>query len=539
MTHADLPQPQTFTAEERRLTLAAVMIVFLLSAMDQTVVSTAMPRIISELNGLNLYAWVTTAYLLTSTISVPIWGKLGDLFGRKPVLLASIGIFLAGSWLSGLAGEFGGPHLMGGGMVQLIVFRALQGLGGGGLFTTAFAIIADLFPPRERGKFAGLFGAVFGFASILGPLIGGYFTDHGTVHLGSHVVAGWRWVFYVNLPLSILSLFMILVKMPPLEHRLEGKIDWFGALFLVVAFVPLLLALSFGSKLGWGSPQVVGLFALSAAGLAAFLFTEMKVSNPILPLDLFKNRVFSAANGAGFLVSMSFLGVVTFLPLYMQLGQGVNATQSGMAMLPLMLGLITASTVAGRMVSKVGRYKPFMLGGVCLLMLGVFLLTRVTAHTSSLDLAWRMLIVGLGLGPGQSLFGIAAQNAVAVNQIGVATSSNQFFRQIGSTVGVAIFGAVMSHNLSKELGGEHVDLGALEGMALKATASGQHVAADPMMANAITHAITGCFMLALFSIAASIVVILLIPEIPLRTLQPRGEPVLVAEDGSTPEATPT
>jgi EmrB/QacA subfamily drug resistance transporter len=533
-----LHQTQTFTEDERRLTLAAIMIVFLLSAMDQTVVSTAMPRIISELNGLSLYAWVTTAYLLTSTISVPIWGKMGDLFGRKPALLAAIGLFLAGSWLSGLAGEFGGPHQMGGGMVQLIVFRALQGLGGGGLFTTAFAIIADLFPPRERGKFAGLFGAVFGFSSILGPLIGGYFTDHGTIHLGSHVVAGWRWVFYVNLPLSILSLFMILVKMPPLEHRLEGKIDWFGALFLVVAFVPLLLALSFGSKMGWGSAQAIGLFALSAVGLAAFLYTETQVSNPILPLELFRNRVFTFANLAGFMISMSFLGVVTFLPLYMQLGQGVNATASGLSMLPLMLGLLVASTLAGRMVSKTGRYRPFMLGGAGLLLLGVFLLSRVTAHTTPLDLAWRMLIVGLGLGPGQSLFGIAAQNAVPVHQIGVATSSNQFFRQIGSTVGVAIFGAVMSHNLTRELGGGQVDLGALEGMALRATATGHHVAADPVLAQAITHAITGCFLLALVSIAVSLGVIFMIPELPLRTLQPRGEPVLVKDDGSTPEANP-
>ena len=215
---------QTFTDTERRTTLAGLMIVFLLSALDQTVVSTAMPRIIAELNGLTLYSWVTTAYLLTSTVMVPIWGKLGDIYGRKPILLAGIAIFLAGSWLSGLSGEFG-PVLGLSGMVQLIVFRALQGIGGGALFTTAFAIIADLYPPRERGKFAGIFGSVFGLASVLGPLIGGYFTDHGTVHLGGQVIAGWRWVFYVNLPLSLLSLFMILVKMPPLEHRLLRMIS--------------------------------------------------------------------------------------------------------------------------------------------------------------------------------------------------------------------------------------------------------------------------------------------------------------------------
>ena len=241
---------QTFTDTERRLTLGALMIVFLLSALDQTVVSTAMPRIIAELNGLTLYAWVTTAYLLTSTVMVPIWGKLGDIYGRKPILLAGIGIFLAGSWLAGLSGEFG--DLLGmSGMVQLIVFRALQGIGGGALFTTAFAIIADLYPPRERGKFAGIFGSVFGLASVLGPLIGGYFTDHGTVQLGSHVVAGWRWVFYVNLPLSLLSLFMILVKMPALEHRRSGAVDYLGAILLVAAFVPCALLAFLVYPLQW------------------------------------------------------------------------------------------------------------------------------------------------------------------------------------------------------------------------------------------------------------------------------------------------
>src|ERR1700749_3810118 len=222
------------------------MIVFLLSALDQTIVFTAMPVIISQLHGLELYAWVTTAYLLSSTVMVPIWGKLGDLYGRKPILLAGIGLFLFGSWLAGLAGEFGDLPLLGGGMIQLIVFRAVQGLGGGALFTTAFAIIADLFPPRERGKFSGLFGGVFGLSSTIGPLIGGYFTDHGTVTLFGHVVAGWRWVFCLNLPLSLFSLLMIIVKMPKMSHQAKGKIDFVGAALIIATVVPLLLALTFG-----------------------------------------------------------------------------------------------------------------------------------------------------------------------------------------------------------------------------------------------------------------------------------------------------
>ena len=518
---------QTFTDTERRLTLGALMIVFLLSALDQTVVSTAMPRIIAELNGLALYAWVTTAYLLTSTVMVPIWGKLGDIYGRKPVLLAGIGIFLAGSWLSGLSGEFGSILGMGG-MVQLIVFRALQGIGGGALFTTAFAIIADLYPPRERGKFAGIFGSVFGLASVLGPLIGGYFTDHGTVHVAGHLVAGWRWVFYVNLPLSLLSLFMILVKMPALEHRRFGSVDYLGAALLVTAFVPLLLALSLGGhSFAWSSPRSLALFVGSAVALVLFILAERRASNPILPLALFRNRVFTTANLAGFLISMAFLGVVTFLPLYMQLGLGVSATTSGLAILPLMAGLIVSSTVAGQLVSRMGRYKPFMIAGAVLLMIGVWLLSRVTAHTTLPDLCWRMAIVGLGLGPGQSLFGLASQNAVEPRDIGVATSSNQFFRQIGSTIGVALFGALLTHRLA--VLGQGADLGALQGMALKATATGGGHHADPALAVALTHAITGVFGAGLVVIGAGLLVILTIPEVPLRSRQPAGSAVLEKE----------
>jgi EmrB/QacA subfamily drug resistance transporter len=516
---------QTFTDTERRLTLGALMIVFLLSALDQTVVSTAMPRIIAELNGLTLYSWVTTAYLLSSTVMVPIWGKLGDIYGRKPVLLSGIAVFLAGSWLSGLSGEFG-PLLGMSGMVQLIVFRALQGIGGGALFTTAFAIIADLYPPRERGRFAGIFGSVFGLASVLGPPIGGYFTDHGTVQIGAHVVAGWRWVFYVNLPLSLLSLFMILVKMPPLEHRRSGAVDYVGALLLVAAFVPLLLVLSLGGHdFAWSSPQSLGLFAFAAAALVLFLLVEQRVSNPILPLRLFGNRVFTIANLASFLVSMAFLGEITFLPLYLQLGLGVPATTSGLAMLPLMAGLIVTSTLAGQMVSRIGRYKPFMIAGGVLLLVGIWLLSRVTVHTTLPDLCWRMAIVGLGLGPGQSLFNVASQNAVEVRDIGVATSTGQFFRQIGATMGVAMFGALLTHRLAHE--GQGLDLGALQGLALRATATGAARHADPGLALALTHAITGVFTAGLVVVAAALAMILMIPELPLRgrgPAQPAQEP---------------
>jgi EmrB/QacA subfamily drug resistance transporter len=467
---------------------------------------------------------VTTAYLLTSTVVVPICGKLGDLYGRKPVLLVSIGLFLAGSWLCGLSGELGEIPLLGGGMTQLIAFRALQGLGGGGLFTTTFAIIGDLYPPRERGKIGGMFGAVFGLSSTLGPLIGGYFTDHGTVQLFGHVVAGWRWVFYLNLPLGLLSLFMVLVKMPKMSHQAKGKIDFIGAGLIIVSIVPLLLALTFGGHFRpWHSPLVLGLFATFAVGLALYIVNERYASHPILPLVLFKNRVFSTANFAGFLISMSFMSTVAFLPLFMQIGQSVNATVSGLAMLPLMIGLIGGSIVAGRLVSRTGQYKPLMLGGVALTFLGIYLLSRMHADTSRLDLAWRMFVLGLGLGPGQSVFNIAIQNALPMTQLGVATSSNQFFRQIGSTIGVAVFGTILTNHLNANLGETMpgMDIDKLHALTVNLGNSGAPVLSDQVRGT-ITDAITHTFTLSLVIVAMALIATMLVPHLPLRPREQVG-----------------
>ena len=503
-----------FTEAEKRITLVGVGIVFLLSALDQTIVATAMPRIISELHGLDLYSWVTTAYLLTSTVSVPIWGKLGDLFGRKPVLLAGIVFFLVGSWLSGLSGEFGDVPILGGGMVQLIVWRALQGIGGGALFTTAFAIIAELFPPRERGKVGGMFAAVFGLSSIAGPIIGGYFTDHGTVTWAGHTIAGWRWVFYLNLPLSILSLFMILVKMPKMSHQAKGKIDLIGAALIIATFVPFLLALTFGgNKYAWDSPMVIGLFAGSAVGLIAYVFAERFASDPVLPLDLFKNRVFCTANLAGFLVSMSFMSTVAFLPLFMQIGQGVQATTSGMATLPLMAGLMASAIMSGRLVTRWGKYKALMIAGVVVTFIGIYLLSQMDLKTTRADLSWRMFVLGVGLGPGQSLFNLAVQNAMPMNRLGVVTSANQFFRQIGSTIGVALFGTLLTNKLVAH----GIDFNKLRGMAASMPASG---AAQPqlpeMLRQMITTSVTDVFFMGLYIIGAAGIVVLFIPQLVMR-----------------------
>tara|TARA_R110000868_G_scaffold13534_3_gene62952 strand:- start:607 stop:2445 length:1839 start_codon:yes stop_codon:yes gene_type:complete len=444
--------PHTFTAEEKRLTLAALMVVFLLSALDQTIVATAMPRIIEQLQGLELYAWVTTAYMLSSTVMVPIYGKLGDLYGRRPILIAGVVIFLIGSVLCGLSGEFGDLPILGSGMVQLIVFRSLQGLGGAALFTSAFTIIADLYPPRERAKFAGLFGSVFALASAVGPLIGGFFTDHGTVTLFGWEVAGWRWVFYVNLPLGLFSLFLISLKMPHLPPKTTGQVDYLGAAFFVAAIVPFLLALTWGgNKYPWASAQTVSLFLAAIISFAIFIAIQMRVRDPIMPLDLFRNRVFATCNLAGFLTGMAFLGVVMFLPLFMQLVLGVDATQSGIALMPLMFGMILSSTVCGLLVSRTGHYKSFVIGGMTLLVVSMVTLMSIGPDSSSFDVSWRMFLTGFALGPSQSIFNIAIQNAVPVTVLGVATSASQFFRQIGSVVGIAIFGTMLTHNLTVEL----------------------------------------------------------------------------------------
>ena len=446
---SDRPR-QAVTKSERRITLAALMIVFMLSALDSTIVSTAMPKIVSQLSGLELYSWVTTAYLLSSTVMVPIYGKLSDIYGRKPILLIGMSLFILGSVLCGLAGEFGDLPLVGNGMIQLIVCRAIQGLGGGALFTSAFAIIADLFPPRERGKMAGLFGSVFGVATVLGPPIGGFFTDLDQTTLWGVTVAGWRWVFYCNLPVAGIAFFMVVAKMPQLTHKKPGKIDFIGAALIVATCTPLLLALTWGGDKGWTSPIVVELFVGAAVGLALFIWAEAKAANPIISLKLFTNRVFTTANIAGFFTSMAFMGMVTFLPLYLQLGQGAQATVSGMTLTPLMIGLIISSVICGQVVSKTGKYKPMMLAGSALIIIAAIALVAAGTHAGPLDMTWRIVLLGLGLGPSQSLYNIAVQNALPLSEVGVATGANQFFRQIGSTIGVAVFGAVLSHSLAAE-----------------------------------------------------------------------------------------
>ncbi len=447
-----LPTGVQISDKDKRTTLIALLIVFLLAALDMTILSTAMPRIVSELNGLELYAWVTTAYMLASTVLVPIYGKLGDLYGRKLILIIGIVIFLLGSMLCGISGEFGTLPVLGDGMHQLIFFRAVKGIGGAALFTSALGIIADIYPPMQRAKFMGLFGAIFGVASIVGPALGGFLTDYATVTLFGEEIAGWRWVFYANVPLGIVALCMIIFKTPRLNHGNRGKIDFIGAALLLIVFVPFLLALTWGGRnYAWNSPTLLSMFALSFVSLIAFVFVEARTPEAIMPLSLFRSKVFVITNMTSFVIGMAFLGVVMFMPLFMQVVLGVNATNSGFSMFPLMLGLMTGSILSGRFVSRSGNYKPYMVGGAAILVIGVFLLSGIGPKTTQFDLALRMVVVGIGLGPSQSLVNLVVQSAFPMSQIGVATSSTQFFRQIGNTVGVAIFGTLLTLNLTAEL----------------------------------------------------------------------------------------
>ena len=548
-------EPHTYSDQERRLTLLSILIVFLLSSISQTVVGTAMPKIIAELSGLHLYAWATTAYLLSSTVMVPIWGRLGDIYGRKPILLIGIAVFMAGSWLAGLAGWFGDLPLLGGGMTQLIYFRALQGLGGGALFTTTFSILAELYPPRQRAKFNSVFGSVFALASIVGPVIGGFFADHGTMTLFGRVVAGWRWLFYINVPFALAAVAMILTKMPTVPPGGVGRVDWAGAVLTILTSVPLLLAVTWGGREhGWGSPLIVGLFLLSAISLAGFLFVEARVRHPILPLELFRIRSFSTAISASFVYSIAFMGTTAFLPLFMQVGQGIPATRSGLTMLALMFGMISSSALCGQLVTRTGRFKPFMIGGGVVLIAGVGSLCFIGPDTSAAGLIWRLLLIGVGLGPGQSLFNLAVQNSVPFYQLGVATSSSQFVRQIGSTMGVALFGALLTAGLATELRRHeppaapnavvhHLDLADLQKMAMQKTLHPELAAAraadpaartmDRNIRESFSVAIVHGMFFSLAALVAGFFLMLMIPAVPMR--ERRDSDPLAAQASSEPD----
>ncbi len=433
---------------DKTLTLVCIVMALFLGALDQTIVATALPSIVDDLGGVSRYAWVATAYVLASTVLVPVYGKLADIVSRRRIELFAVVTFLLGSFLCGAAGQFGPLPLLGDGMTQLIVFRALQGVGGAGLFAMAFIVIADLYPPRERGKYQGFIGAAFAIASVLGPWLGGLLTDHAGGILPG--VAGWRWVFYVNLPVGAVALWFIVTRMPPLRPRTRGqRLDLVSVALLMLTLVPLVLGLQFDrTQHPWDGALTLGTLGLAVVAGAAFVWRSLTSPSPVLQLRLFRNRVFATANGAGFLLGATFLSLLVFLPLYLVNVLGVSATEAGLALIPLSLGVSAGAIGAGQLASRLGRYKPIMLVAIAVLLLAAALLTTLDADTTYGRVVWLMVLAGLGIGPGFPLYTVAIQNAVDAGFVGQATSAAQFFRQIGGAVGTALMGAVLATTLS-------------------------------------------------------------------------------------------
>ncbi|KJK41363.1 DSBA oxidoreductase [Streptomyces variegatus] len=414
------------------VSIGALLLGMLLAALDQTIVSTALPTIVSDLGGLDHLSWVVTAYLLAATAATPLWGKLGDQYGRKRLFQTAIVIFLIGSALCGAAQD----------MAQLIAFRALQGLGGGGLIVLSMAIVGDLVPPRERGRYQGLFGAVFGATSVLGPLLGGLFTQH----------LSWRWVFYVNLPVGVVALAVIATVLHLPRKAQRHVIDYLGTFLIAAVATCLVLVASLGGTTwAWGSWQIVGLAVLGAVLAVGFVAVERRAAEPVLPLKLFRVRTFTLAAVISFVVGFAMFGAMTYLPTFLQVVQGISPTMSGVHMLPMVLGLLLASTASGQIVSRTGRWKVFPIAGTGITTLGLLLLHQLDEHSSTAELSGFFFVFGLGLGLVMQVLVLIVQNAVPYEDLGVATSGATFFRSIGASFGVAVFGTVFAGRLGDQL----------------------------------------------------------------------------------------
>ena len=434
MTTQTQPMDAPLHVEARARTeiLVAILLAMFLAALDQTIVGTALPTIVSKLNGNNYYTWVVTIYLLTATISGPIYGKLSDLFGRRPMVMIGVSLFLIGSALSGLSQE----------MWQLVAARGLQGLGAGAIFPIALAVIGDLYTPAERGKYQGLFGAVFGISALIGPALGGFLTDN----------VGWHWVFFVNLPIGAVALVIIWRLLPAIKHPERARsIDYLGSAVFAAALVPILIGLTNKQTMDWTNPEVGGLIILGLALSAAFVWVESRAAEPILPLSLFRNRSISVSLLAVFLAGFGFFGAIIFVPRWFQVVLGSSATESGYQILPLLAGLIVSSIVSGQIISRTGRYRWLIVVSMAFLSVGLLLMTQLRGATSLPQIWLWMVVAGLGIGPTLAAFTIVVQNAAPFAQLGAATGALTFFRQVGGTVGLAIGGTLFTSALASEI----------------------------------------------------------------------------------------
>jgi len=509
----DSAAPPRFTHRQILVIFSGLAVSMLLAALDQTIVATALPTIVGDLGGLKHISWVVTAYLLTTTASTPIYGKISDIYGRKRIFQIAIVIFLLGSALSGLSQN----------MLELIAFRALQGLGAGGLMTLAMTIIGEVVPPRDRGRYQGLIGAVFALSSVAGPLLGGFFVDN----------LSWRWVFYINLPLGAAALFITSVALKLPARRLEHRIDYFGAALLTAAVSSGLLAISWGgTEYPWGSTPILGLAAAAAVLTSVFLLVESRAEEPIIPLRLFRNDVFAVGVLESFIVGFGMFSAIIYLPLFLQIVRGQSAMRSGLLLIPMTFGIVVSSVSSGRWISKHGRYKVFPIAGTAVAAVGLFLCSRLTTDTSLVVFSASILIVGAGIGLVMQVLVIAIQNAVAHRDLGAATGTSVFMRSLGGSFGIAVGGAVLTNRLDANLAryvprgvGAHLSAGQ---MSSPAVIRGLPPEIYHGIALAFAHSVDDVFLFSAPFLVLGCIIAFFLRELPLRT----GHGPMIVEEAS-------